>query len=200
MNANDENIVDDTVKKNDEELLFGEFGEKSWLDCIRTVWNRVLNIKMKTILLLLSCCLLFGVIVLFFYYLASPLYDFLKYILKTPVSMAFGMHYDSDSHNVLDGDLLATIPLCLCVALFVCRSCSRFRWGVGILYFVVLMVMLEIWDSWFVDYFGAREYLGGTCFVIMFVIIPVLARIGRNCGLKSNQTSHESSKQIEYEI
>lgn len=36
------------------------------------------------------------------------------------------------------------------------------------------MFILETWDFWHIEY-TANEILGGVCFVIMFIIVPVLS-------------------------
>ena len=105
------------------------------------------------------------------------LYGFMIYGVWVAASDCFAMMAGERfaySYSLLDRDLLFSAPFCLLVAVVVGLLSERHKLLCTILYFLALLFILEIWDYWHIEY-TANGTLGGLCFVIMFIIVPVLS-------------------------
>lgn len=187
MDADNKNINEDLNDGVDVSSRHEKIGEMTISEGFKRMWHRIQELKLKHMMLVVGVCLAILFFSLLVYYVVPPAVEIIWHILKTCVSMPVGWH-DSYYYAFLDEDLFCTIPLCLTVAAIVGRSFNKFKWMCGMIYCLLLVSMLEIWDYWFLEIGMGNEYLGGFCFAVMFVIIPVLIRVRNHTPQNMEET------------
>lgn len=107
--------------------------------------------------------------------------------------MVMGLNEWKYSYCLLDRDLVYTIPLSIGVAAIVGLSFNKRSFLYAVVYFILLVSLLEVWDYWFIMKVGAKWFLGGFCFVVMFIIIPLLLLIRKRKLNNNIDTVHDDS-------
>jgi hypothetical protein len=117
---------------------------------------------------------------------------FLLYGIYSGFSHIFDMmtgDTDSYSFSLLDSDLWVTIIIS---AIIVCYSFwIRDKGTKGLFYLIFLVAMVEYWDYSFLETYDTSSILGGTCFFLFFIIIPVLLIIKSYVDLPEEKPAAE---------
>lgn len=128
------------------------------------------------------------------------LYGFMIYGVWVAASDCFAMMAGERfaySYSLIDRDLLFSVPFCLLVAVAVGLSSERHKLLCTELYFLALLFILEIWDYCHIEY-SANGTLGGLCFVVMFIIVPVLSIVRFSVSfITDNEQSNEAKENNE---
>jgi hypothetical protein len=189
--------TDETLGQKEESKTiqwFAKVGEKNLIDAFRFVGK----LKLKYIGYVLGIVLT-G---LFLYYIGWKLIirvicPLVIQIIRQSFFMVTGTDIDCE-YRFFDSDLWYTVPVCLTVSIIVAK-CTRFRWVFWLFYFAILMITLEYWDyihrdclySHFLDKNCFNEHsavLGGVCFGIFFVLVPVLLWINYSIEKKKENS------------
>lgn len=178
MSTDNNSSVNNVVKEEDDsqfEQICKQIGEMSLKEGVKFVWSFLLGLKLKHIAmgLMWLIIIIFGGYAVFGYLFPFALKLIWK-ILSCCVSMSLGIRDYALDYCFFDRDLLLTMPLCIVVAIVVGRSFSSRSFLYAIMYFVMLVSVLETWDYWFTMKIGFMSLWGGVCFVVMFIIIPIL--------------------------
>ena len=163
--------VEDNTEFDLNERL-NRIGEMTLIEGIRSACRYIKNLKIKYIATGVYFCiglLLFGFMIKVF----IRLFKLVGGVASDCFAMMAGEHF-AYSYSLIDSDLSYSAPFCLLVAVVVGLLSERHKLLYTILYFLSLLFILEIWDYWHIEY-SANGDLGALCFVIMFIIVPVLS-------------------------
>jgi hypothetical protein len=179
--------TDETLGQKEESKIsqwFAKIGEKNLIDAFSFVGK----IKLKYIAYALGIVLM-G---LFLYYIGWKLiicviFPLVIQIIQQSFFMATGIDIDHEYH-FFDSDLWYSIPVCLTVSI-VFAKCTRFRRGFWLFYFAILIFTLEYWDYIHENCLNEQHsaVLGGVCFGIFFVLVPVLLWINHSIEKKKRK-------------
>lgn len=162
-----------------------EDNEISLQEGIKCAWRYVLNLKLLDVFMGLMCCVLVFLIGLFLYHFFLPILGILVNVILKPIEMSIGESgWSWSSHDFFDSDLFYTIPFSICVSIVVGKSFRRYNFLLGMLYLIFLLFSLEFWDYNFHEMYAASPYLGGLCWVITSVLLPILFYLRRPSHVK----------------
>lgn len=169
--------IDDNIEANpntDAEIdeIWSKIGDMTLSEGTKSAWHHIKKLKVKPLVLWIGTCIGIGFAGIIVFHLSFWLLPLLWSNANYCYDMAMGNNNEY-LYSFFDGDLINTIPFSLIVAIIVGFFSKRNKLLFIILYFIILLSILEIWDYWHIEY-GANEILGGLCFVIMFIITPVL--------------------------
>lgn len=178
-----DNIKEDSSAPNVEDKteldlneIWNRVGGMTVAEGAKSAWRHIKNLKIEHIAIGIGACI--GVVLTgFFIYgifcILIPLFELVWLVANDCYAMTVGEHY-ALAYQLIDRGLLYSAPFCLLVAVVVGLFSERHKFLCTILYFLALMLILEVWDYWHIEY-TANGTLGGLCFVIMFIIVPVLS-------------------------
>lgn len=152
--------------------IWSKIGDMTLSEGTKYAWHLIKNLKVKSMVLVIVTCAGFGLAGVIVFHVSRLLFPLIWEMANNCYTMAVGNNNEY-LYSFFDGDLINTIPFSLIIAIIVGIFSKRNKFLFIILYFMILFSMLEIWDYWHFEY-GVNEILGSLCFVIMFIIIPIL--------------------------
>lgn len=158
--------------------IWEQIGDMTLIEGVKSVWRYINSLRLKYVAMVIGGCLsivLAGFIIYGISSIFSPLIQLVWTVANDCYAMTVGNHY-AYSYLLVDGDLLYSAPFCLVVAIIVGIFSEKHKLWCFLLYFLTLLFILEIWDYWHIEY-TVNKILGGLCFVIMFIIVPVLSLV-----------------------
>lgn len=156
--------------------IWNRIGGMTMVEGAKSAWQHIKNLKIEDIAIVVGACLglvLTGFFIYGIFCILIPLFELTWLVANDCYAMTVGEHH-ALSYQLIGRDLLYSAPFCLLVAVVVGFLCERHKLLCTLLYFLALMLILEVWDYWHIEY-TANGTLGGLCFVIMFIIVPVLS-------------------------
>ena len=156
--------------------IWNRIGGMTMVEGAKSAWQHIKNLKIEDIAIVVGACLglvLTGFFIYGIFCILIPLFELTWLVANDCYAMTVG-EYHALFYQLIDRDLLYSAPFCLLVAVVVGLLCERHKLLCTLLYFLALMLILEVWDYWHIEY-TANGTLGGLCFVIMFIIVPVLS-------------------------
>lgn len=167
-----DNTEDNSNMNTELEDIWSKIGDMTLSEGTKSAWHLIKKLKVKPLVLWIGVCFGIGFAGIIVFHLSFLLLPILWSNANDCYAMAVGNNKEYQ-YSFFDGDLINTIPFSLIVAVIVGIFSKRNKLLFIILYFIILLSILEIWDYWHIEY-GANEILGALCFVIMFIITPVL--------------------------
>lgn len=197
---NKEEMISDTKAQAGHDLnkLWNRIGGMTLTEGVKSVWRYIKNLKIEQITIGIGMCI--GLVLVgFIIYGGIPLFDFVWAAASNCFDMMAGERF-AYSYSLLDRDLFYSVPFCLLVAVMVGIFSERHEPLCTMLYFLALLFILEVWDYWHIEY-TANGILGGLCFVIMFIIVPVLYMVrfhasSRRCRPRGSQGKRDNTESI----
>lgn len=176
-NNNKEEFLDSNIEDRLEANLgeiWNRIGGMTMLEGAKSAWYHIKNLKIKHIAIGIGTCI--GLVLVGFMICGViHLIELAWVAANNCFTMTSGEHFVY-LYSLIDRDLFYSIPFCLLVAAIVGIFSERHELLYTLLYFLTLLFIIEIWDYWHVEY-TANEILGELCFVIMFIIVPVLSMV-----------------------
>jgi hypothetical protein len=174
-----ENTVETSGKTTEDcgEEWFEKAGETTLVDAIKIALQYAGNLKLKYIALVVGGVLMLYLCVLLIYYVLFPLLIGVLKLIAFDFLITIGEHKDGYCYRFFDNDLFSTVPLCVAVSIIANNYSKAKGWLFWLIYFVVLLTSLEGLDYCFIETRDTNAVLGGTCFVLLFIIVPVLLAI-----------------------
>lgn len=132
------------------------------------------------------------------YAVAFILCALVVFIIYCAFAHVFDMMTDNGGsfyYVFFDNDLWATIVTSVIVSMY-----SFWVWDKGIkgvIYFIFLIMLVEYWDYSFAETFDENTVLGGICYFLFFVIIPILL-IMKQCMASPNDEDKEETELIDH--
>lgn len=170
------NVEDNTELDLNE--IWNRIGGMTVVEGAKSAWRHIKNLKIEDLAIVVGACLglvLTGFFIYGIFRILILLFELAWLVANDCYAMTVGGHY-ALTYQLIDRDLLFSTPFCLLVAVVVGLLSERHKLLCTILYFLALMFILEVWDYWHIEY-TADGTLGGLCFVIMFIIVPVLSMV-----------------------
>lgn len=178
-----DNIKEDSSAPNVEDKteldlneIWNRVGGMTMAEGAKSAWQYIKNLKIEDMVIVVGACLglvLTGFFIYGIFCILIPLFELAWLVANDCYAMTVGEHH-ALTYQFIDRDLLFYAPFCLLVAVVVGLFSERHKLLCTILYFLALLFILETWDYWHIKY-TANGTLGGLCFVIMFIIVPVLS-------------------------
>ena len=166
------NVEDNTELDLNE--IWNRIGGMTVVEGAKSAWRHIKNLKIEDLAIVVGACLglvLTGFFIYGIFRILILLFELAWLVANDCYAMTVGGHY-ALTYQLIDRDLLFSAPFCLLVAVVLGLLSERHKLLYTILYFLSLLFILEIWDYWHIEY-TANGTLGGLCFVIMFIIVPV---------------------------
>lgn len=163
----------DNQESEKKDSKWAQIGEMTLIDGVKAAWRSLCDIKLRHLAMGLGICAGIVIVVILGYYVFFPIFKFAWYALCKCFSIATGEH-NTNSYHLIDGDLSRSIPLCLFIAYIVGITSKKHGLLFALMCFFTQQATLEIWDYWHIEKYGASKLLGGICFIITFVVLPIL--------------------------
>lgn len=165
--------IEDRLESNLGEI-WNRIGGMTMLEGAKSAWHHIKNLKIKHIAIGIGTCI--GLVLGGFMICGViHLIEFAWTAASNCFAIMEGERF-AYSYSLIDNDLFYTVPFCLLVAVIVGLFSDRHELLRTLLYFLTLLFIIEVWDFWHIEY-TVNEILGGLCFVIMFIIVPVLPMV-----------------------
>lgn len=155
-----------------QDEIWAQIGDMTLTEGIKQAWICVKKIKVKQVVWGASLCIGIFLGGFILYYISNLFLSLLWTIANECYDMVDGKN-NGYLYSLFDGHLYNSIPFSLIVAIIVGLVANRHKLIHMILDFLMLLSILEIWNYWHIEY-GVNETLGGLCFIIMFLIVPIL--------------------------
>jgi hypothetical protein len=203
LSENREEVKIETTSKTEDDgfdAWFKKVGEKTLTDAIKLALQYTGKLKLKYVAYALGCPLALILCGLIIYYLIFPLLCLIGVMILHSFAMTVGLHEDSvynSYYSFFDSDLFLTVPVCLTVSIIVILYSNVTNFLFWLFYFATLVTTLEYWDYRFLETPDANAVLGGTCFFLFFVIIPVLIIVKSKIASATNRNKTETEPDIE---
>lgn len=171
----DDNIEANPNKDTEIDEIWSQIGDMTLTDVTKSVWSYLKKLKIRNMVWGTSICIgivLAGIIT---FHISRLLFPLIWIMANDSYAMIVGRNYDYE-YSLFDGDLVYSIPFCLIVASIVGIFSKRNKLLLFVLYFILLLSILEIWNYWQIAY-NVNEVLGVICFVLMFITVPILYTI-----------------------
>lgn len=169
--------VDDNTELDLNEI-WNRIGGMTVVEGAKSAWRHIKNLKIEDLAIVVGACLglvLTGFFIYGIFRILILLFELAWLVANDCYAMTVGEHY-ALTYQLIDRGLLYSAPFCLLVAVVVGLFSERHKFLCTILYFLALMLILEVWDYWHIEY-TANGTLGGLCFVIMFIVVPILSMV-----------------------
>lgn len=162
-------------KKVWEKLTISEFIKKITLEHVSMVFSAIIG---------------FVLLGLFIYYVVPFIWLCIKVTLLTMVDESAYYYYD-----FFTWDLLCFTIVCATSAIFVGLSVAKHKVLSAIGYFALFLSIVEVWKYWYANYELVDAWMGGVCFVLLFLVIPILTYIARPKSKNTEDNSEENSEE-----
>lgn len=197
---NKEEMISDTKAQAGHDLnkLWNRIGGMTIIEGAKSAWHYIKNLKIEHIAIGIGICV--GLVLVGF-----MIYGFIHLLelVWAAANNCFAMMAGERivySYSLIDRDLFYSVPFCLLVAVMVGIFSERHKLWCSLLYFLTLLFILETWDFWHIEY-TVNGIFGGLCFVIMFIIVPILYMVrfhvsSRGCRPRGSQEERDNTENI----
>ena len=154
-----------------------------------TISEFIKKITLEHVLMVFSAIIGFVLLGLFIYYVVPFIWLCIKVTLLTMVDES-AYHY----YNFFKWDLLCFTLVCATSAIFVGLSVAKHKVLSAIGYFALFLSIVEVWKYWYANYELVDAWMGGVCFVLLFLVIPILTYVSRPKNKSTEDNSEENSE------
>lgn len=155
-----------------------------------TISEFIKKITLEHVLMVFSAIIGFVLLGLFIYYVVPFIWLCIKVTLLTMVDESAYYYYD-----FFTWDLLCFTIVCATSAIFVGLSVAKHKVLSAIGYFALFLSIVEVWKYWYANYELVDAWMGGVCFVLLFLVIPILTYIARPKSKNTEDNSEENSEE-----
>lgn len=156
----------------------------------QTLREFVKNITLEQVLMAFSMIVGAVLLGLFVYYGVPFIWLCIKVTLLTMVDESAYYYYD-----FFTWDLLCFTLVCATSAIFVGLSVAKHKVLSAIGYFALFLSIVEVWKYWYANYELVEAWMGGVCFVLLFLVIPILTYVSRPKSESTEDNSEENSEE-----
>lgn len=162
----------------------------------KKVWEKltlsefIKKITLEHVLMVFCAIIGFVLLGLFIYYVVPFIWLCIKVTFLTMIGESAYYYYD-----FFTGDLLCFTIVCATSAIFVGLSVAKHKVLSAIGYFALFLSIVEVWKYWYANYELVDAWMGGVCFALLFLVIPILIYMVRPKSKSTEDNSEENSEE-----